>query len=139
VPTFSFGAIETKFGRGTAVRMFHTLNRMGLAETVATPEEEAEWLDRLAEGVATNGWNGAEVEAEAASTADSEPDVIDEVIEPETVEESELIEPEPIPVTASKPSRAHVELKGVSAPASTTLTDGVYDEIRRLRSRVGDK
>jgi hypothetical protein len=32
-----------------------------------------------------------------------------------------------------------VELKGVSAPASTTLTDGVYDEIRRLRSRVGDK
>jgi hypothetical protein len=31
------------------------------------------------------------------------------------------------------------ELKGVSAPASTTLTDGVYDEIRRLRSRVGEK
>ena len=140
VPTFSFGAIEAKFGRGTAVRMFHTLNRMGLAETVATPEEEAEWLDRLAEGVASNGvWNGAEIEAEAASTAESEPEVTDEVIEPETVEESEVIEPEPIPVAASKPSRAHVELKGVSAPASTTLTDGVYDEIRRLRSRVGDK
>ena len=140
VPTFSFGAIEAKFGRGTAVRMFHTLNRMGLAETVATPEEEAEWLDRLAEGVASNGvWNGAEIEAEAATTAESEPEVTNEVIEPETVEESEVIETEPIPVAASKPSRAHVELKGVSAPASTTLTDGVYDEIRRLRSRVGDK
>ena len=140
VPTFSFGAIEAKFGRGTAVRMFHTLNRMGLAETVATPEEEAEWLDRLAEGVASNGvWNGAEIEAEAGTTAESEPEVTNEVIEPETVEESEVIETEPIPVAASKPSRAHVELKGVSAPASTTLTDGVYDEIRRLRSRVGDK
>jgi Domain of unknown function (DUF4388) len=139
VPTFSFGAVEAKFGRGTAVRMFHTLNRMGLAETVATPEEEAEWLDRLAEGVASNGaWNGAEVEVEAAPTAETEPEVVDELIESEAVEGSEIAEPEPVPV-ASKPSRANVELKGVSAPASTTLTDGVYDEIRRLRSRVGDK
>jgi len=140
VPTFSFGAVEAKFGRGTAVRMFHTLNRMGLAETVATPEEEAEWLDRLAEGVASNGaWNGAEVEVEAAPTAETEPEVVDELIESEAVEGSEITEPEPVPVAASKPSRANVELKGVSAPASTTLTDGVYDEIRRLRSRVGDK
>ena len=140
VPTFSFGAVEAKFGRGTAVRMFHTLNRMGLAETVATPEEEAEWLDRLADGVASNGvWNGTEIEAEAATTAETELEVTDEVIEPETVEERDVTETEPVPVAASKPSRAHVELKGVSAPASTTLTDGVYDEIRRLRSRVGDK
>ena len=140
VPTFSFGAVEAKFGRGTAVRMFHTLNRMGLAETVATPEEEAEWLDRLAEGVASNGaWNGVELESEAAVSAETEPEVVDEVIEPEAVEESEITEPEPVPVVESKPNRANVELKGVSAPASTTLTDGVYDEIRRLRSRVGDK
>jgi hypothetical protein len=34
---------------------------------------------------------------------------------------------------------AHAEVRGVSAPASTTLTDGVYDEIRRLRSRVREK
>ena len=140
VPTFSFGGVEAKFGRGTAVRMFHTLNQMGLAETVAIPEEEAEWLDRLAEGVASNGaWNGANTETEAAPTAETEPEIIDEVIEPEAVAEPEDADPEPVPVAASKPSRAHVELKGVSAPASTTLTDGVYDEIRRLRSRVGDK
>ena len=31
------------------------------------------------------------------------------------------------------------EIRGVSAPASTTLTDGVYDEIRRLRSKVAEK
>ncbi len=28
---------------------------------------------------------------------------------------------------------------GVSAPASTTLTDGVYDEIRRLRNKVSER
>jgi len=140
VPTFSFGALEAKYGRGTAVRTFHTLNRLGLAETVALPEEEAEWLDRLAEGVASNGsWNGADGEADEQPVADQDLEILEEVMEPATVEETEVTEPEPVSVSASKPSRAHVELKGVSAPASTTLTDGVYDEIRRLRSRVGDK
>ena len=71
--------------------------------------------------------------------AEAESEVVEDVIEPATVEEPGVTEPEPVGVAASKPSRAHVELKGVSAPASTTLTDGVYDEIRRLRSRVGDK
>ncbi|MGH3668551.1 MAG: DUF4388 domain-containing protein [Acidimicrobiia bacterium] len=140
VPTFSFGALEAKYGRGTAVRTFHTLNRLGLAETVAIPEEEAEWLDRLAEGVASNGgWNGAGGEDEDEPVAEAESEVVEDVTEPATVEEPGVTVPEPVGVAASKPSRAHVELKGVSAPASTTLTDGVYDEIRRLRSRVGDK
>ncbi|MET0695966.1 MAG: hypothetical protein ABWZ58_00950 [Acidimicrobiia bacterium] len=140
VPTFSFGALEAKYGRGTAVRTFHTLNRLGLAETVAIPEEEAEWLDRLAEGVASNGaWNGAGGEDEDEPVAEAGSEVVEDVTEPATVEEPDVTVPEPVSVAASKPSRAHVELKGVSAPASTTLTDGVYDEIRRLRSRVGDK
>ena len=140
VPIFSFGALEARFGRGTAVRMFHTLNRMGLAETVAIPEEEAEWLDRLADGVASSSsWNGDNDEEEPTPAAEAELEVLEDVIEPVVVEEPEATEPEPVPVAASKPGRAHVELKGVSAPASTTLTDGVYDEIRRLRSRVGDK
>ncbi len=140
VPTFSFGALEAKYGRGTAVRTFHTLSRLGLAETVAIPEEEAEWLDRLAEGVASNGaWNGAGGETDDQPVAEPELEIVEEVTETETVEEAEVTEPEPVSVATSKPGRAHVELKGVSAPASTTLTDGVYDEIRRLRSRVGDK
>lgn len=140
VPTFSFGALEAKYGRGTAVRTFHTLNRLGLAETVAIPEEEAEWLDRLAEGVASNGgWNGAGGEDEDEPVAEAESEVVQDVTEPVTVEEPGVTVTEPVSVAVSKPSRAHVELKGVSAPASTTLTDGVYDEIRRLRSRVGDK
>jgi hypothetical protein len=138
VPTFSFGALEAKYGRGTAVRMIHTLNRLGLVEIVAVPEEEAEWLDRLAEGVATGStWNG---HAQTADTATEEPHAVESVdsIETETAEEAEITSPEPAVVTAEAP-RAQTELKGVSAPASTTLTDGVYDEIRRLRSRVGDK
>ncbi len=139
VPTFSFGSLESKYGRGTAVRMFHTLNRMGLAQTVSTPEEEAAWLDRLAEGVASNStWTDATDPAEAISD-DAEPALSDDVLEPDAEEAPVVTEPEPVTVASAKPSRAHVELKGVSAPASTTLTDGVYDEIRRLRSRVGDK
>ncbi|MET0565567.1 MAG: DUF4388 domain-containing protein [Acidimicrobiia bacterium] len=140
VPAFSFGALESRYGRGTAVRMFHTLNRMGLAETVAIPEEEAEWLHRLAEGVAANStWNGADGEAEVANDAEPELEIVDEPTEPGQIEEPEITEPEPVALAASKPGRANIEIKGVSAPASTTLTDGVYDEIRRLRSRVGDK
>jgi hypothetical protein len=54
---------------------------------------------------------------------------------------------EPEPVVAAKAAPAahkaehkdNAEVVGVAAPASTTLTDGVYDEIRRLRSRVADR
>ena len=139
VPAFNFGALESRYGRGTAVRMFHTLNRMGLAETVAIPEEEAEWLDRLAEGVAANNtWDGSDGAAEVATAEETELELVEDATEPAPIEEPEITHPEPIAVAASKTGR-NVELKGVSAPASTTLTDGVYDEIRRLRSRVGDK
>jgi hypothetical protein len=118
--------------------MFHTLNRLGLAETVAVPEEEADWLNRLAEGVAPGvTWNG-HAEGGETSTEEPEPAPAEVSTEPESLIEPEVSEAEPVPVAAEKP-RAQTELKGVSAPASTTLTDGVYDEIRRLRSRVGDK
>lgn len=136
VPTFSFGALEARYGRGTAVRMFHTLSRLGLLETVAVPEEEADWLNRLAEGVAPGvTWNG---HADGVETATEDP-VAEESSETESLEEIEVLEPEPVSVAIVEKSRVQTELKGVSAPASTTLTDGVYDEIRRLRSRVGDK
>jgi hypothetical protein len=138
VPTFSFGALEARYGRGTAVRMFHTLSRLGLVETVAVPEEEADWLNRLAEGVATGmTWNG-HGQIDEAPALEPEP-VEADGREDEPVEDPVAAEPEPVSVATPEKTRAHTELKGVSAPASTTLTDGVYDEIRRLRSRVGDK
>ena len=142
VPSFTFGAIENRYGRGTAVRIFHTLHRLNLAETVALTEGETDWLDRLAEGVApgTTGSNWLEpvVDADPVAQPDSH-DVVDNP-DPAPGENDETVEePEPIAVVVAKQGREPSDLKGVAAPASTTLTDGVYDEIRRLRSRVGEK
>jgi hypothetical protein len=48
-------------------------------------------------------------------------------------------EPEPVAVEGETNGSERHEPLGVSAPASTTLTDGVYDEIRRLRSKVSER
>ncbi|HSK06109.1 MAG TPA: DUF4388 domain-containing protein [Acidimicrobiia bacterium] len=142
VPTFTFDALESRYGRGGAVRIFHTLQRLDLADMVTIQEGETDWLDRLAEGVAPGStgteWseNGGRFEPEAPRHPTEEPEDIDlshEVDEPDPV-----VEPAPITLAPDK-VRTAANLKGVSAPASTTLTDGVYDEIRRLRSRVGEK
>lgn len=128
VPPFTFSFLESRYGRGAAVRVFHTLHRLGMAETVADLDGEAVWLDRLAEGVAPGGGQPS-----WASNGDSAEDTeAPPEIEPEEETEEE-------PVVAAKPDRIQANMKGLSAPANTTLTDGVYDEIRRLRSRVGEK
>jgi hypothetical protein len=99
-----------------------------MAEVVAAQEGETDWLDRLAEGVIQSSDQTWESEEPSATEPEEEPIVV------------EVEEPEPEPEKrAAKPERVPSDLKGVAAPASTTLTDGVYDEIRRLRSRVGDK
>ncbi|MGH8951598.1 MAG: DUF4388 domain-containing protein [Acidimicrobiia bacterium] len=142
VPSFTFGALENRYGRGTAVRIFHTLHRLNLAETVALTEGETDWLDRLAEGVApgTTGSNWAEPVVETDAVAETKSEDFVDSPDPVPAEDSETVaEPEPITLAAAKQGRERADLKGVAAPASTTLTDGVYDEIRRLRSRVGEK
>ncbi len=134
VPSFTFSFLEQTYGRGSAVRIFHTLHRLGLAEIASGDEPESEWLDRLAEGVAPNNVEETwleETEDEAKGETEDEIVVDPAATEPEPEEE-------PVPVVATK-ERTPSDLKGVAAPASTTLTDGVYDEIRRLRSRVGEK
>ncbi|HEY6627972.1 MAG TPA: DUF4388 domain-containing protein [Acidimicrobiia bacterium] len=143
VQPFTFNHLEVKFGRGTAVRIFHTLQRLGMAEAVVAEDGESNWLDRLAEDVAP----GTSAPAWLESSPEPEPAATELVVEPAPAAESEPEpEPEPEHVLVSKAAEARsnsakvaVEVKGVSAPASTTLTDGVYDEIRRLRSRVADK
>jgi hypothetical protein len=110
-----------------------------MAEAVAAEDGESNWLDRLAEDVAP----GTSVPAWLEGTPDPEPAATELVVEPAPAPETES-EPEPALVSKASEARANsakvaVEVKGVSAPASTTLTDGVYDEIRRLRSRVADK
>jgi hypothetical protein len=129
VPAFTFSFLEQTYGRGTAVRIFHTLHRLGLAEAATSAEPESEWLDRLADAVVSKPSDEVWEDETAADEAQDEI-VVEPAVEPE---------PEPEPVAVVTKTRIPSDLKGVAAPASTTLTDGVYDEIRRLRSRVGEK
>jgi hypothetical protein len=139
VPTFTFDALESRYGRGGAVRIFHTLHRLGLADTVLHQEGESDWLDRLAEGVAPGSVTGWPRENTEYGVGHREDEGEDDELPAAVDHEDPDGDHEPVPPTPVKAPRLASELKGVSAPASTTLTDGVYDEIRRLRSRVGDK
>lgn len=131
-----FDELEERSGRGGAVRILHALHRLGVAEAVDVepvaeepPDEDDEsgWLDRLADDIIPESDEPTWVE-EAAVAAETVDD--DEVTELEV----EPLEPVIDEVTVRPPA----DVRGVSAPASTTLTDGVYDEIRRLRSKVAD-
>lgn len=136
---FTFDDLETKMGRVGAVRVLHTLHRLGVADVI-TEEDESDWLDRVADDVApvsddpiwledvpeeTKGKTGASVEETSASEAPAEKALV-------------AAADEAAPKSGAKKTKT-AEIRGVSAPASTTLTDGVYDEIRRLRSKVAKK
>ena len=143
VQPFTFDYLESRVGRGGAVRIFHTLHRLGVAEAIEG-DDESEWLDQLAGGLAAASseptWLeqvdeepaakhiAAEVEAPAATTADPAPEPAAEDEADDEIDREPKTEPQPQPAG----------VRGVSAHASTTLTDGVYDEIRRLRSKVSD-
>lgn len=152
VQPFTFDHLETRVGRGGAVRIFHTLHRLGVAEAVAD-DDESEWLDKLADGLAPASseptWleqieeranQGSDSTAEDETTARHVAPVEVPMTEPTPEADSESEDTEPVPLPDSDPIRTpqHIEVRGVSAHASTTLTDGVYDEIRRLRSKVAD-
>jgi hypothetical protein len=162
VQPFTFDYLETRVGRGGAVRIFHTLHRLGVAETVEADDDESAWLDKLADGLAGQSSEPLWLEeVTQESPTESTPKhiapeeelvVADPEPEPEPVAEVEADAapapepepaepaPEPVPAEAEADSEVLVPpgVRGVSAPASTTLTDGVYDEIRRLRSKVSD-
>jgi hypothetical protein len=136
VQSFSFSNLEVTLGRGPAVRLFHTLHRLGVAESRTEEPDESEWLDRLADGISppdteTPMWSDPVSEGEVVEEAfDTDPLLeVDPEREPEPKPDPEVI------VADHDPE----DLRGVSAPASTTLTDGVYNEIRRLRSKVAEK
>lgn len=145
VQPFTFDFLESQVGRGGAVRIFHTLHRLGVMQTIEA-EDESEWLDRLAGGLSAasseptwleraNEEATSKTEESAPKHAAPEQDVVLAEAEPEPVAEAE---PEPESQLEPERTRAPIEVRGVAAHASTTLTDGVYDEIRRLRSKVGD-
>lgn len=116
IQPFSFNHLESRMGRGGALRVFHTLHRLGVVTKIDNDDAESEWLDQIADEIT--------------------PELLDD--KPETVWIETPPAPVPDPIVEVAPE-ADVELLGVSAHASTTLTDGVYDEIRRLRSKVSDR
>lgn len=145
VQPFSFSNLEEQVGRGGAVRLVHTLHRLGIAEPMDDLDDEASLLGTVAGGV--SGESGhSEVPSVEPEPAASEPETEPAAPEPE---------PEPVPAPAAADGQETVEVStdgigivtepdrheamGVAAPASTTLTDGVYDEIRRLRSKVAER
>ncbi|REK15952.1 MAG: DUF4388 domain-containing protein [Actinobacteria bacterium] len=154
VQPFTFQGLEDRLGRGAAIRMVHAFHRLGIAEAKEegkeevvdhgpgeVSEEESSWLDRLADEVSSTDstkWldeavadvaevpedEPAAVAVKAEAKADAKADVRGEAAE-EAAEDEDL---------EGKPFKS----RGISAPASTTLTQGVYDDIRRLRSKVNE-
>jgi len=220
VRPFSFGDLETELGRGGAVRVFHALHRLGVAEAVEEVEPEAADLptegEALADaphapphaaahvgegpsrstfssdlggpvGAGTDSGDAPEVdfgavsesepgdhstaesgdapgvEAESGEHSTADPgyapdaefesgddtraesgDVPEAEAESGDVPEAESSDASDDSPGDDSPGGDASEMAegeasaalGVSAPASTTLTDGVYNEIRRLRSRA---
>ncbi len=155
VQPFTFDYLEARVGRGGAVRVFHTLHRLGVAEAF-DGDDESDWLDQLAGGLAATSSEPTwleHVDESPAAAMESELQVAQEtapkhnahaeepVAEPAVDAAADASSPEdepgpPVePATTERPAQP-AEVRGVSAHASTTLTDGVYDEIRRLRSKV---
>lgn len=136
VQPFTFSQLEGNLGRGGAVRVLHTLHRMGVAEPIGE-EEAGDWLDRLAEDISPDGEQPSWLDP-----ADPELEELEGLKEPvaeaETADDAGTENEKGKKVRPLADARIIAEAKGVSAPASTTLTDGVYDEIRRLRSRVAE-
>lgn len=163
VQPFTFTHLETKLGRGGAVRVFHALHRLGVADTITGDEDESDWLDRVADEIAPESadptWlehvdtseeespqsEDSQKEASQTKAAEPEPSELQpDDSQPGKQEPSESVSKEPAvaksqPHSRAKGEQAKQDVRGVSAPASTMLTDSVYDEIRRLRSKVAEK
>jgi hypothetical protein len=138
--------------------MVHAFHRLDLVESVEpdapesviepvpgeVSEEESNWLDRLADEVSstdsTKWLDDAVAELTAASDdADVEPSPSQPAAPEASVEEpaADVADPEVV-ISPDETKDRSAGARGISAPASTTLTTGVYDDIRRLRSKVSE-
>ena len=154
VQPFTFASLEAQVGRGTAVRLVHTLHRLGVADPIDEMDDEASLLGTVAGSVSAEPtWLERNASAPEPVVAETPSAPVEEPAADEPAAEEPAPEPEPVAAepAAAEPAAAvaaaaepapepdrHQTL-GVSAPASTTLTDGVYDEIRRLRSKVAER
>ncbi len=122
VSVISLEQLEGAFGRARAIRLLHTLWRLGVVEAVSQEEVASDteqapvrndeaWLDEIAAHAA----KPPGPEAKPAEPAREE-----------------------TPNTQAVQGEARKRLTGVAAPASTVLTGSVLDEMRRLRGRSSD-
>jgi hypothetical protein len=155
VQPFTFTSLADRLGRGAAIRMVHAFHRLDLVEPVEpdepvsviepvsaeVSEEESNWLDRLADEVSSTDSTKWLDEAVAEMTADSEEASVKaappaaaaaNIEEPESDSDPEVV------IAPEEIKDRSAGARGISAPASTTLTTGVYDDIRRLRSKVSE-
>ncbi|MDX1467717.1 MAG: DUF4388 domain-containing protein [Acidimicrobiia bacterium] len=142
VQPFSFAQLESTLGRGAAVRILFTLHRLGVSEPLAQRESESGFFDKLADQIAPEPdrptWREtAASEQPAPASAPAEPAAAADEPAPAAAEPPSA-RPRRIPQPPAADSEDSENADGVAAPASTMLTDGVYDEIRRLRSKVGE-
>lgn len=165
VSVLSFDQLEEVFGRGRAIRLLHTLWSKDLIETVheeAPPEVVEEEpsdeesvpmvMDEAPTSLDLSELSQSKVVSEPESELDTELDAQLEtpaesaeqvsVVEPtnERDDESWLDEIAAAAEATSLPEGAPAprQVQGVSAPASTVLTGGVLDEMRRLRVRPAE-
>ncbi|CAN5751986.1 hypothetical protein BH23ACT4_BH23ACT4_13360 [soil metagenome] len=152
VVPFNFAGLAERLGRGAAIRMVHAFHRLDLVEPVESEaqesviepvpaevsEEESNWLDRLADEVSSTDPTKWLENAVAEVTSDSNVALskapFAAVVEEPVAEDSDT----EVVVAPDEPKDRSAGARGISAPASTTLTTGVYDDIRRLRSKVSE-
>lgn len=138
VSALSLEQLESVFGRARSIRLLHTLWRLGVTETI-DDEPAAPEFEVSVESDAPGPIPGPETTSDDSSI---EPD-LDVGMDVTRGDESWLDE-----LAAAEAEKAGVavgeaakterrSLTGVSAPASTTLTGSVMDEMRRLRGRNG--
>ncbi len=107
VQPFTFDFLESRVGRGGAVRIFHTLHRLGVAEAIENDDDESAWLDHLADGVANGSeptWLEPVTDDPARRHAAPEPEA-----EPVAVSE-------PTPEPEPSPSPRHPNRRSWSSP-----------------------
>ena len=133
VSALSFRQLEQVFGRGRAIRLLHTLHRLGLIRKVDLPEEPAETpVEEPAPAeppavdlAALVADESAQFEGPAAAADRNEESWLDEIAAAAEAPASE----------GSGSESGSRRVLGVAAPASTVLTGSVLDEMRRLRVR----
>lgn len=124
VSVLSLEQLEEVFGRARAIRMLHTLWRLGVTEVVADVTDLAPQSTDSATPEPAKSID-LDTPAEAIGAAQSDDTWLDDI----AIAAGGSAEEAPI-----QERRA---LTGLSAPASTTLTGSVLDEMRRLRGRSG--